>query len=227
MLAIVYDIHGNSDALEAVIQDARLQGAYQWMLGGDYALMGPEPAEVFDRLKRLRRSSWMRGNTERWIDNPASDDIPEGGEVDSAISFTREALGFDRLQELKVLPETLFEDGILFCHASPASDMKGFMPLPQVGEERMLRGNPYSMVVAGHTHMQFHRRIGMTDVINPGSVGMPFDGDSRAAYALRHDNGLIEFRRVEYDTQATLRKLEAFHAPWADLARKRIETAAP
>ena len=66
----------------------------------------------------------------------------------------------------------------------------------------MLNGVRDTTVVFGHSHLQF-RAPGPngTTLINPGSAGMPLDGDVRAAYALRHDDGEFEFRRVEYDVE--------------------------
>src|SRR4051795_7314816 len=64
MLGLVYDVHGNLGALEAVLADARRQGVNAFLLGGDYALFGPHPRETLERLRTLG-ASWIRGNGER------------------------------------------------------------------------------------------------------------------------------------------------------------------
>ena len=70
MLALLYDIHGNISALEAVIADARERGAERWFIGGDVALFGPAPRETVMRLFELRPAIWIRGNGERWTAQP-------------------------------------------------------------------------------------------------------------------------------------------------------------
>ena len=67
MLAALYDIHGNLPALEAVLADARAAGARSWVLGGDFALMGPWPVETLERLRALEGAHWIRGNADRWL----------------------------------------------------------------------------------------------------------------------------------------------------------------
>jgi len=82
-----------------------------------------------------------------------------------------------------------------------------------------------SRIVFGHTHLPFRRKAGAVELVNPGSVGMPFDGDPRAAYALVHPDGSIERRRVAYDHMASARRVrEAFGgADWTETVAKRIE----
>jgi diadenosine tetraphosphatase ApaH/serine/threonine PP2A family protein phosphatase len=62
-------------------------------------------------------------------------------------------------------------------------------------------------------------------LVNPGSVGMPMDGDQRASWAILHDDGRVEHRRVEYDHGAVVAELRAIGAPWADRSARRIELA--
>ncbi len=79
-------------------------------------------------------------------------------------------------------------------------------------------------VVFGHSHLQF-RRPGPngTDLLNPGSVGMPLDGDPRGAYAVRSDeDGEFELRRVEYDTERAARAYEALGGSFGPMAAGRI-----
>ena len=70
LLALLYDVHGNLPALEAVLEDAEAAGARRFRLGGDYALFGPYPAETVKRLRTLE-GDWIRGNGERWTAAPA------------------------------------------------------------------------------------------------------------------------------------------------------------
>ncbi len=226
MLALLYDVHGNLGALEAVLEDARRAGAQKFLLGGDYALFGPWPAETVDRLRSLD-AEWIRGNGERWTAQPG--DAPDDEVVQGAVAACREALGRALVGELAALPETVERDGVLYCHASPLSDVRSFFPEPAADEAELLDGVSAGRVVFGHTHLPFERRgEAGVDLVNPGSVGMPFDGDPRAAYALVGDDGAVEHRRVEYDHEASANDVrERFDAPFAETVARRIERAAP
>ena len=226
-LAIIYDVHGNTPALEAVLADAREAGAARFLLGGDYALFGPYPAEAIALLRGLDDALWVRGNVDRWTAQP--DRLSDGDDLlPRAVADTREAIGAQAAAELGELPERQVLDGTLYCHASPLSDMRSFMPDAGDDDGELLAGAAERRVVFGHTHLQFSRAgPGGVELLNPGSVGLPFDGDRRAAYAIAHDDGSIEQRRVAYDPQAAIDALrERFgDAPWAQRSITRLRNA--
>lgn len=224
MLALLYDIHGNLAALEAVLDDAARAGAGGHLLGGDYALFGPRPAETVERLRALD-AEWIRGNGERWTAAP--DVAPDDDLVQSAIAASREELGAAAVEELARLPETAQRDRVLYCHASPVSDVRSFWPEPADDEAELLAGVRVGRLVFGHTHLVFSRRSqDGIELVNPGSVGMPFDGDPRAAYALVSVDGEVEHRRVEYDHERSAAEVrERFDAPFAETVARRIERA--
>ena len=226
MLALLYDVHGNMPALEAVLGDAQGQGATRFVLGGDYALFGPWPRETVERLDELDGATWIRGNVDRWAANPA--DAPDAALPQSAIAACREQLGATVVQRLGDLPEQLVIDGVRYCHASPLSDLRSFLPEPGADEVELLAGATERRIVFGHFHLQFSREgPDEVELLNPGSVGIPLDGDTRAAYALVHDDGRIEPRRVDYDFRASAAALrERFgNAEFAGTIARRIETA--
>ncbi|MEY2515825.1 MAG: hypothetical protein QOJ89_3183 [bacterium] len=201
MLALLYDIHGNAVALDAVLADAREQGADAYLVGGDVALFGPQPEAALARLRELEPATWIRGNGERWTADPDSAPDPVRG----ATAAAREALGDDAVAELAALPESAQIDAATRAwHGSPRSDVISFLPQPAEDEATLLDGVTESRLIFGHTHLPFRRTSAVADVelVNPGSVGMPFDGDHRAAYALLHADGSIEHRRVAYDHAA-------------------------
>jgi predicted phosphodiesterase len=193
--ALLYDIHGNLPALDAVIDDARASGAERFVLGGDYALFGAFPLEVVERLRQLD-ADWIRGNTDRWLDDAG--DMPRSELNDTALAFCRDRLGAVA-HELAALRPTASLGGALVCHASPRSDMQSFMPTPSEADAALLSDDDPDVIVFGHTHLQFRRASGRRTLVNPGSVGLPFDGDRRAAYALWPGGGDFELRRVGYD----------------------------
>ena len=199
--ALIYDVHGNLPALQAVLSDAREAAAERYLLGGDYALFGMAPAECVSALRELEDSTWIRGNVDRWCAHP--DQAPDNAVFEGAIPACRDALGEELVDQLDELPESVVIDGTRYCHASPISDVRSFMPEPSEEDDEMLAGVPERRVVFGHTHLQFRRlHADLIQLINPGSVGLPLDGDVRAAYALLHADGTIEPRRVAYDNEA-------------------------
>jgi diadenosine tetraphosphatase ApaH/serine/threonine PP2A family protein phosphatase len=213
VLGLLYDVHGNLPALEAVLADCP---AGEFLLGGDYATFGAWPVETVERLRDLD-AEWIRGNVDRWL--VEAGDAPEPALP--LIARSREMVGEQLAVELAALPETTTRAGVLYCHASPPSDMDSFLPEPQDGDARLLTGVEARRVVFGHTHLQFQRPgPGGVELVNPGSVGMPLDGDRRAAYALVHDDGRVEPRRVEYDWRESAR---AVREAVGELPATRIE----
>jgi diadenosine tetraphosphatase ApaH/serine/threonine PP2A family protein phosphatase len=218
VLAVLYDIHGNLVALEEVLKDAESAGADAYLLGGDFASWSPWPRETLDRLRALPQTTWIRGNGERWLRDPPLDrpEVLETlREMDSGVG-TDEGWLFSLQTQCDI-------DGVLYVHGSPLSDVESFTAEPGKDDERLLAGVRDATVVFGHSHLQF-RRPGPngTTLINPGSVGMPLDGDVRAAYALRHDDGELEFRRVEYDVGRAARAWESLSGQFATFAAQRI-----
>jgi diadenosine tetraphosphatase ApaH/serine/threonine PP2A family protein phosphatase len=196
------------------------------MLGGDYALFGPSPVETIARLHELSDATWIRGNGERWTASPH--DAPDDDVVQGALRTCSEALGGRLVAELAALPEQALHRGTRFCHASPVSDVRAFLPEPSADERELLAGVTERRLVFGHTHLPLRRvSDGGIELVNPGSVGMPFDGDPRAAYAVLHDDDQIESRRVSYDhEQSAAAVRERFgDTVWTDTVARRILTA--
>jgi putative phosphoesterase len=227
--ALLYDIHGNLPALEAVLADAEAAGAESYVLGGDYALFGAYPRETVERLGGLDATR-IRGNTDRWLIDDS--DAPANPLVERSLEQCRNALGDDLSRTLGSLPATAEIGDALICHASPRSDMETFFPQPhdEAAEHAMLSEAEQQVIVFGHSHLQFRREAHGRLLVNPGSVGIPFDGDRRAAYALWRGNNEFELRRVEYDWPTYVGSLRERLAPTlgdavATLVR-RVEQAA-
>jgi diadenosine tetraphosphatase ApaH/serine/threonine PP2A family protein phosphatase len=225
MEALLYDVHGNLPALEAVLDDAATQGATRYILGGDYALFGGWPRETIHRLRQLPDALWIRGNGERWTARPH--EAPDNPVVQPAIAAAREALGDQLVEDLAALPTSATRNETLICHASPKSDVVSFLPEPDENEPELLRPVTAGRLIFGHTHLPFKRTANGIELVNPGSVGLPFDHDRRAAYALVHDDGAIEHRRIAYDHGQSASQVRAFGGEWAEIVAKRIEQARP
>jgi len=217
VLGLLYDIHGNLPALERVLEDAESAGVDRWLLGGDYGVPSPWPLETLERLEALPNAVWIRGNGERWTREPPTD-RPEVAEVyEQHLSDVPD----DVIERLYRLPAQAELDGILYVHGSPISDVESFPPEPGDDDERLLGGVRDRTVVFGHSHQQFARPgPNGTSLVNPGSSGMPLDGDPRAAWATWDGN--FTFRRVDYDTQKAADAFRAMGGEFGEFTSNRI-----
>jgi predicted phosphodiesterase len=220
--AVLYDIHGNLAALEAVLAEAEQVGVTSFLLGGDYAPLGPWPRETAELLDTLPAVVRIRGNVERWLREEPEAPPSAHAFLTAALTAARDSLGPALVDRLYHLPERAELDGILVCHGSPVSDIESFAPQQQDGEESMLAGERDRTILFGHSHRQF-RRAGPdgTLLVNPGSVGAPLDGDPRAAWALYRD-GEFQFRRTPYDTERAATQMRSWGA-WAAPIVHRIQ----
>jgi diadenosine tetraphosphatase ApaH/serine/threonine PP2A family protein phosphatase len=199
-----------------VLADAEGIGADRYLLGGDYGTPSPAPKKTLERLRALPNAVWIRGNGERWLREP-----PEIPEVQEAYAAFEGAIPEEEIEWLYSLPERAELDGILYVHGSPVSDIDSFALEPQPGEERLLAGVRNRTIVFGHSHQQF-RRPGPNgiDLVNPGSAGMPLDGDVRAAWATW--DGDFVFRRTEYDVEQAAAAWRSMGGDFGEFAAQRI-----
>ena len=125
-----------------------------------------------------------------------------------------------------MLPESQAGDGVVFFHGSPVSDVESFFPEPAPDEDRLMGDVMSGRLVFGHTHLPF-ARMGPrgAELVNPGSAGMPFDGDPRAAYAVIGADGSVEHRRVAYDHQVSADAIRERIGPGGEQAARRVERA--
>jgi len=222
MLGVLYDVHGNLPALEAVLAEAESEDVDEWLLGGDYCAFGPWPVETLARLRELPNATWIRGNGERWLVDPPQDLPTEALEfIHAALASSIAQLPAADIDWLIGLPAFADREDAFYCHGSPRSDVDSFAPDSRDDDERLLAGVKERQVVFGHSHVQF-RRPGPndTDLVNPGSVGMPLDGDTRAAWAVRPTNGDIELRRTAYDVAPAVEKMREYD--WGERVAQRL-----
>src|SRR3954469_4904667 len=213
MLAVLYDIHANLPALEAVLDDARAKGATAFLLGGDLVGFGPFKEETLSALRELDEPTiCIRGNGERWLREPPVDrpDIVENV-IEEARTFSN-----DDIERLYRLPERAEVDGVAYVHGCWWSDVDSFAREPQDADE--LRVGPLTgrTLVFGHSHVQFRRDGAKGNrLVNPGSAGMPLDGDTRAAWA-SGDGSVFTFHRTEYDLERTIAAVRGT-GEWSDV----------
>jgi predicted phosphodiesterase len=211
----LYDIHGNIDALEAVLADPRAADPDEIVVGGD-AVPGPDAAATLARLQGLGAPvRWVRGNGEREVAQ-AVDGAPTAGDDLAARTaiITAGEIGDQQALSLGELPLTLELDGVLFCHASPRRDDEMLTRLSSPDRwTEALRGVDAGLVVAGHTHQQDDRVVGAVRFVNAGSVGLPYEGDGAARWLWIAD-GVPELRQTVYEAAATGARFLA--AGWPD-----------
>jgi predicted phosphodiesterase len=207
-VAALYDVHGNLPALEAVLADPRCAAADAVVCGGDL-VVGPYPAECLDALETLgARVHFITGNCDR-----EAVETPEGGELGAAARWSNERLGPERVARAAAWPLTVELDvrglgRVLFCHATPSSDLPILTRVtPEADVARELGEVTADVVVCGHTHVQYDRRVGSVRLVNAGSVGMPYEGSPDARWALLGEDGL-ELVTTPYNAEAALETLE-------------------
>ncbi len=204
LVAALYDIHGNLPALEAVLEEVSVLGVDTIVVGGDL-LPGPMPREVLARLLSVSLPvQFIYGNGEvAVLEQMAGRDLSSVPEYYRPIvRWTEQQLDSDSKRFIAVWPKTLrlriagLEE-VLFCHATPRDENQLFTRLTP--EDRILpflEGLNVSVVVCGHTHMQFDRKVGEVRIVNAGSVGMPF-GEPGADWLLLGPG--IQLRHTYYD----------------------------
>jgi putative phosphoesterase len=211
-VAALYDVHGMVVPLEAVLADVEREGVDAIVLGGDLTA-GPQPREALALLQELGdRALWLRGNHERILLDPealAADFWP-ASEWSAALHTPAER------ELLAALPETITLElplgTVLFCHATPRSDEE--MVTPITSDERLaeiVAGVEADVVVGGHTHMQVDRVVGGVRWVNPGSVGMPYEGEVAAFWAVIGED--VELRRTLFDVERAIAVIEQSGLP--------------
>jgi len=180
-VAALYDVHANVPALEAVLADVERERVDTIVFGGDLT-WGPEPSEALTIVRSLPHARFVRGNCDREPDE-----------------WERSRLSAEDVAFLQGLPESVELDAVLYCHATPRSDEE--IVTPATSDEdlaEILRGVEQQAVIAGHTHMQQDRQIGTVRFVNAGSVGLPYEGELAAFWALV-DDGEIELRKTSLE----------------------------
>jgi predicted phosphodiesterase len=230
-VAALFDVHGNLPALEAVLHEMRGLGINQVVVGGD-VVPGPMPRESLERLlgldlpvqfihgncelSALAQMSAARTGTVTYWGTTSGRPLPEADRI--IMEWTAKLLRPEYETVFASWPKTLrlSIDGlgdVLFCHGTPRSETEVFTRLtPEKPLLPLFEGLGVSVVVCGHTHMQFDRMIGDTRVVNAGSVGMPF-GSPGAYWALLGPD--VELRRTDYDLEKAAERIRATAHPRA------------
>jgi putative phosphoesterase len=232
--AIISDIHGNLSAFDAVLTDLSAAGINRLICLGDVAATGPQPREVIERLRALNCPVVM-GNADEWLLNPqpsatADEDTRRFEAIDQwCISQLRpEDLDFVRTFRPTIEIGLGGGSSLIAFHGSPRSNTEQILAtLPDEALEIALAGSQADVLAGGHTHVQMSRRYQTSLIINPGSVGLPYEQTGStirnphwAEYAVIEAEAQhlsVILKRVDYDVTPTIevaQKSGMPHANW-------------
>ncbi|MCA9835672.1 MAG: metallophosphoesterase family protein [Trueperaceae bacterium] len=221
-VAILADIHGNLQALEAVLKDISQLEVDRVIVNGDLVNRGPSNVEV---LESLWNESFIftLGNHDdlvcKWQDR--AEDLPQSWFEDpfwKATAWVSEQLArANWLPELRTLPmiyrlEPELSPSVLVSHGSPRHYREGYSNyLPDDDVLGIATAFPADIFVGSHTHSPLDRKVSGVRLLNTGAVGSPFNGDKRAQYLIMHqqkESWQAEFRALHYDHEAALKAYE-------------------
>ncbi|HTM56982.1 MAG TPA: metallophosphoesterase family protein [Candidatus Udaeobacter sp.] len=224
LYAIVSDIHGNLEALEAVLRDLERHRPAHIACLGDFVGYGASPNECIDRLRPLIEAAVV-GNH----DLAAIGRVRLGGfnsDAAAAARWTDDRLSPENRVWLESLPYALPWRGALLVHASPLHPEDWNYVLTPADAEAEMASCAETLVLIGHSHYpgvfeleQGHARYtraeevplrpGRRYLVNVGSVGQPRDGDARAAYLLYDDRErTLRHVRLDYDVDAAMGRIK-------------------
>ena len=211
-VAIISDLHGNYEALRS------LSEKYDelWVLG-DLVNYGPEPAAVVDFIER-NGTIVVRGNHDHAIGYDVDPRCTARYQkmADVTRKYTASVLNKHQKEYLRQLPLNLElqrqDTRFYVCHARPSDPLYGYCPEESQEWVQELQHVRADVLLVGHTHIPFVRRIGDRSVVNPGSLGQPKTGKSDACYALWED-GLFQLKSFAYPVQETVDRLKALGFP--------------
>jgi putative phosphoesterase len=211
-VVIISDVHGNYESLRALPEPCD----ELWVLG-DLVNYGPEPAAVVDFVK-AKSTVTVRGNHDHSI---GYDVDPRCGArfqkmAETTRQYTASVLNKDQKGFLRQLPlhlELRRQDTRFYlCHAKPSDPLYGYCPEDSQDWVNELERVPADVLLVGHTHTPFIRRIGDRLVVNPGSLGQPKTGKPDACYAVWED-GVFELKSFSYALDKTVERLQTLSLP--------------
>ncbi len=238
-VAVFSDVHANLHALQAVWEDLERQKPDAVYCLGDLVGYGAYPNEVIDFV-RHRQVPTVMGNYDEGVGFDLSecgcaytraDDRRRG---DLSLRWTQEHTTAEGKAFLQSLPMQIrLEERspkLLLVHGSPRKiNEYMYEDRPAATFERIVQLAGTGVLLFGHTHLPYQKRVGSTLLVNAGSVGKPKDGDPRAGYALIElgRRSRAQFRRVAYDVEAAVQAVQASGLPVEFAAQLRTAGEAP
>jgi putative phosphoesterase len=216
-ILVVSDIHANWAALSAIDEPFDV-----CLCLGDIVDYGPDPGPCV-RWAMAHATYAIRGNHDHGVAQGIWVQGDSGFKYLTQVTRPTmwESLGGEERRYLLQLPVTqqFTLGGLRFflVHATPRDPLDEYLSKDIQSWAKRLQKVDADIICVGHTHVQFNLKVKDKIVLNPGSVGLPRDGDPRAAFAIIEDNK-IELKRVEYPIEETVRRVEAM--PWHPRAKE-------
>lgn len=210
-VGLISDIHGNLPALEAVLE-AR-PPVDTLVCAGDIVGYNPWPAACLERVREVATVT-VQGNHDRNVDTPEQYRANEMAHA--GLQYAKKQLSEEQREWLAALPPrtTVADGNYRLVHSHPDPDDLGRYVRPRDFPRMRPYLNDYDGLVLGHTHIQHEATIDGRLIVNPGSVGQPRDGDSRAAFAvLDTEANEVDLHRVEYDIDRVITRVEEEDLP--------------
>jgi putative phosphoesterase len=200
-IAFISDIHGNYEALKAVLLELDKLGISRVYCAGDIVGYYSQINECCEEL-RSREIPCVMGNHDWYMAGGGF--CPRSKSVNDCLVYQRSIIENENLDWLKTLPVQMQIDNIQMVHGGWGDPIDEYLKPTQEYFDRLVG----EIFVSGHTHFQTLHKFGNKTYCNPGSVGQPRDGDPRAAFAV-YDGKDFELLRVEYDMQKVFELMEA------------------
>ncbi len=195
-VAVVSDVHGNATALAAVLDELEREEPDLIVFGGDLT-WGAQPLETYELAASVSPAQFVRGNADRAVAERTQDTANARWMQEQHSGELRAFV--ERFEEHVVVDV----DGlglVRFCHGSPRSDEECVTPeTPPERVREFMAGVPERVLVTAHVHIRFDREVSGIRSINPGSVGLPYEGEVGAFWALLGSD--VDLRRTAYDVE--------------------------
>jgi putative phosphoesterase len=216
-IALISDIHGNFEALKAVLAEIDRLGVSSVYCLGDVVGYYAQINECCDEL-RAREIPCVMGNHDWYMAGGGF--CPRSRSVNDCLVYLRTIVRSEHLDWLRTFPVQRELDELRMVHGGWADPIDEYLvPTPEYFER--VEG---SVFTSGHTHHQVVQDFGGKLYCNPGSVGQPRDGDPRAAFAI-YEDGAFALHRVEYGMQPVFDLMAA--AGFNDYYYGGLKTGAP
>ncbi|AXF55576.1 metallophosphoesterase family protein [Salicibibacter kimchii] len=238
-MAFISDIHGNAVALEAVLADIKKHHVDSIAVLGDLCYRGPEPKKALDLIRSLE-CPVIKGNADEWVVRGVREgEVPEGklAMMNEERQWTVEQLESEDLDYLEQLPTQFHWDlnthlKLHTFHATPESLFDVVLPheSPEHLQKKLMVEEDANLYLYAHIHLPYVRYIGGKCLANLGSVGLPFDGQSKASYVIvdaDEDRFRVSIERVPFDVEKVAQQYVDNGYPYAEMMRKVVQEAQP
>ncbi|MBD3309706.1 metallophosphoesterase [Candidatus Woesearchaeota archaeon] len=214
MIALISDIHSNLEALKAVLEDSKRWGVEKTYCLGDVVGYGANPNTCTKYLIRNRIKSIMGNHDKAVITGQGLDNFNNFAKI--AARWTMDEIPEESWRYLEKMPETMEDRDMLLVHGSPRDYLNEYVypDMPQSLFKKFFDMTKKRIIIMGHTHIPFVKKLKQGLIVNAGSVGQPRDGNKKACYCLIDPSRTKAWiKRVDYDIDKAAEKILNAHLP--------------